>query len=121
MLESAAMPKTTRVSVTIDRALWDEFKQATEGKLKPSTLFAEAVQDEINRLGLLTLIEEMDREDPPTPEQRAKAARQWQRLSSWIPERFRTSPSEAAVSEEASASFRRSASARTATPRGTRP
>jgi hypothetical protein len=91
MLESAAMPKTTRVSVTIDRALWDEFQQATEGKLKPSMLFAEAVQDEINRLGMLALIEEMDREDPPTPEQRAKAARKWLELSSWIPERFRIS------------------------------
>jgi hypothetical protein len=91
MLESAAMPKTTRVSVTIDRALWDEFQQVTEGKLKASALFAEAVRDEINRLGMLALIEEMDHEDPPTPEQRAKAARKWVELSSWIPERFRIS------------------------------
>lgn len=91
MLESAAMPKTTRVSVTIDRALWDEFQQVTEGKLKASTLFAEAVRREINRLGMLALLDEMDREDPPTPEQRTKAARQWIQLSSWIPERLRTS------------------------------
>jgi hypothetical protein len=89
MLESAAMPKTTRVSVTIDRALWDEFQQVTEGKLKPSALFAEAVQGEINRLGMLALIEEWDREEPPTLEERAKAARKWVELSSWIPERFR--------------------------------
>jgi hypothetical protein len=103
MLESAAMPKTTRVSVTIDRALWEEFQQVTEGNLKPSTLFAEAVQDEIKRLGMLALIEEMDREDPLTPEQRAKAAQRWRELSSWIPERFRTSPSEEAACERASA------------------
>ena len=102
MLKSAAMPKTTRVSVSIDRAILDEFKQITGGSLRLSTVFAEAVQDEINRLGMLALLDEMDREDPISPETRAKAARQWERISSWIPERFRTSPSDEAACEERS-------------------
>lgn len=92
MLKSAAMPKTTRVSVTIDRALLDELKQLSGGHMKLSALFTEAVQDEINRLGMLALLAEKEREDPMTPEGRAAGDRLWERIcSSWTQARFRSS------------------------------
>ena len=104
MLESAAMPKTTRVSVTIDRALLDEFKQLTEGQVKLSALFAEAVQNEVDRLGMIALLDELEREDPISPESREAGERLWQKISSsWIPERYRSSPSATEPSGERSA------------------
>jgi hypothetical protein len=103
MLESAAMPKTTRVSVTIDRTLLDELKELTGGELKLSKLFAEAVQDEINRLGMLQLLAEMERENPMTPEGRTAGDRLWERIcSSWTQAHSRSSQSEASVCDERS-------------------
>jgi hypothetical protein len=101
MLESAAMPKTTRVSVTIDRGLLDELKELAGGEPKLSALFVNAVRREINRLGMLQLLDEMEREDPMTPEGRAAGERLWKAIcSSWTPERYRTLPNEEKPSEQ---------------------
>ncbi|HEX3466235.1 MAG TPA: hypothetical protein VHS78_19460 [Candidatus Elarobacter sp.] len=96
MLESAAMPKTTRVSVTIDRALLDELKQLAGEPVKLSALFTQAVRDEINRLGMLELLAEMEREDPISPEGRAAGDRLWKRIClSWTQAYYRSLRNEA--------------------------
>jgi hypothetical protein len=63
MLESAAMPKT-RISVTVERALLDEFKEAAGKEAKLSEVVSFALRYEIRRLGQLALLDEWEREDP---------------------------------------------------------
>ena len=71
---------------------------------KLSAFFAQAVQNEVDRLGLIALLDELEREDPISPESRAAGERLWQRISSsWIPERYRSSQSETEPSGERSA------------------
>lgn len=92
MLLSAAMPKT-RLSVTIERELLDELKKLSGNDVKPSELFSEAVRDEIRRLEMLALLDEMDRRDPLTPEDCEAGDRLWEAIeSSSIPARFQCSP-----------------------------
>ena len=87
MLESAAMPKT-RISVTVERALLDEFKQVAGKDAKLSEVVAEALRDEIRRLGLIALLDEWERENPISEEGRAAGEKLWQAIeSSSIPAR----------------------------------
>jgi hypothetical protein len=72
--------------------------------MKLSALFAAAVQDEVNRRGMIALLDELEREHPLSPEGRAAGERLWQRISSsWTPERYRSSQSETTLSDERSA------------------
>lgn len=95
MLESAAMPKT-RISVTVERALLDEFKQTAGKDAKLSALVSAALRREINRLGMLALLEEMERENPISAKGRAAGEKLWQAIeSSSIPARSRRSQKKA--------------------------
>jgi post-segregation antitoxin (ccd killing protein) len=95
MLESAAMPKT-RISVTVERALLDEFKEAAGKDAQLSALVSEALRREIRRLGMLALLDEMERKNPISAEGRAAGERLWQAIeSSSIPGRSRRSPKKA--------------------------
>jgi len=76
MLESAAMPKT-RISVTVERALLDEFRQTAGKDAKLSALVSDALRREIRRLGMLALLEEMERENPSSAKSRAAGERLW--------------------------------------------
>ncbi|HEV2739449.1 MAG TPA: hypothetical protein VGU66_12775 [Candidatus Elarobacter sp.] len=94
MLESAAMPKA-RISVTVERALLDEFKQVA-GDAKLSEVVSEALRDEIRRLGLLALLDEWERESPISEEGRAAGEKLWQAIeSSSIPARSQRLPKKA--------------------------
>jgi hypothetical protein len=98
MLESAAMPKT-RITVTVERALLDEFKQIAGKDAKLSEVMSFALRYEIRRLGQLALLEEWEREDPSSPEERAAGERLWKAIeSSSIQARCRRSPKKAARS-----------------------
>jgi len=89
MLKSAAMPKTTRVSVTVDRALLDEFREMAGRDAKLSAIVSEALRDEIYRLRLRAYLEEQEREHPSSPEGRAAGERLWNTVvASWTPVHF---------------------------------
>jgi hypothetical protein len=91
MLESAAMPKT-RISITVERALLDEFKQVAGKDAKLSEVVSEALRDEIRRLGLIALLDEWERRNPISAEGRAAGEKLWQAIkSSSIPARSRRS------------------------------
>jgi len=75
------MPKT-RVSVTVERALLDELKQLAGPDFKLSAVVSEAIRDEIRRLGMIALIDEMEREDPLSPADREAGERLWQAIES---------------------------------------
>jgi len=91
MLESAAMPKT-RISVTVERALLDEFKHVAGKDAKLSEVVSFALRDEIRRLGLIALLDEWERKNPISDEGRAAGERLWQAIeSSSIPARSQRS------------------------------
>jgi hypothetical protein len=91
MLESAAMPKT-RISVTVDRALLDEFKHVAGPNARLSELVSEALRDQIRRLGMLALLDEMERKKPSSAKNRAAGERLWNvAVLSLTPERSRRS------------------------------
>lgn len=95
MLESAAMPKTTRVSVTVEQALLDEFRELAGESVKLSAIVSEALRDEIRRLGMLAYLDEREREHPISPEEREAGERLWRAIeSSWTPVPCRCSPRE---------------------------
>jgi hypothetical protein len=103
MLESAAMPKT-RISVTVERALLDEFKRAAGKDAKLSDVVSEALRDEVRRLGLLALLDEWERENPISEEGRAAGEKLWQAIeSSSIPARSQRLPKKAKRSASRSA------------------
>jgi hypothetical protein len=76
MLESAAMQKA-RISVTVDRALLNEFRHVAGKDARLSAVVSQALRREINRLGMLALLEEWEREDPISPKNRAAGDRKW--------------------------------------------
>jgi hypothetical protein len=95
MLESAAMPKT-RITVTVERALLDEFKQVAGKDAKLSEIFCLALRDEIKRLNLIALFDEWERDNPISAEGRAAGEKLWQAIeSSSIQARSRRSPKKA--------------------------
>jgi hypothetical protein len=98
MLESAAMPKTG-ISVTVERALLDEFKQVAEGDVTLSEIVSEALRAEIRRMGMIALLDEWERDDPPSADERAAGERLWKAIeSSSTAARSRRSPKKAARS-----------------------
>ncbi|MDB5070935.1 MAG: hypothetical protein JWM87_2046 [Candidatus Eremiobacteraeota bacterium] len=70
------MPKT-RVSVTVEREVLDEFKELAGKDAKLSAVMTEALRREIRRLGMLAYLEEREREHPISPEGRAAGERLW--------------------------------------------
>jgi hypothetical protein len=82
MLESAAMPKTTRVSVTVESALLERLRELAGTNPRLSKLFSDAVQNEIHRFEMIRLLDEWELEDPISPEDRKAGQRLWHRIES---------------------------------------
>ncbi len=89
------MPKT-RISVRVDPALLDEYRQAPGDRADLSELMAESLRIEIHRFGWLALLDEWERENPISEEDRAAGERLCQEIeSSSIPAPSRRSPKKA--------------------------
>jgi post-segregation antitoxin (ccd killing protein) len=73
---------TKKVSVTVDAATLDEVRKLAGKGVNLSALVDEALRAKVYRLRLLALLDEMDRENPITPEGHAKGMRLWQRIES---------------------------------------
>ena len=96
------MPKT-RISVRVDRALLDEYREAAGDQADLSELMAESLRIEIRRFGMLALLDEWEREDPISAEDRAAGDRLWKEIeSSSTPARSRRSPKKVARSAQRS-------------------
>ncbi|MEA2688557.1 MAG: hypothetical protein QOD51_1164 [Candidatus Eremiobacteraeota bacterium] len=81
MLESAAMLKTTRISVTVERALLERIRELTGKDVRLSALFSDALRDEIHRLEMIEQLNEWEREDPISPEDRKAGERLWHAIA----------------------------------------
>ena len=71
-----------KVSVTVDAATLDEVRKLAGKGVNLSALVDEALRAKVYRLRLLALLDEMDREDPISPEDYAKGMRLWHRIDS---------------------------------------
>ncbi|HWT04373.1 MAG TPA: hypothetical protein VN224_01320 [Xanthomonadales bacterium] len=63
--------------MTVERALLDEFKQVAGNDAKLPALVSAALRREIRRLGMLALLEEMERKNPSSAKSRAAGERLW--------------------------------------------
>lgn len=85
--------RAAKVSVTVDGATLNEVKRLAGEGVNLSAIFSEALRKHMYRLRLLALLDEMDREDPMTPEGVAAGEKLWQAMqSSSIPAPSRRSP-----------------------------
>jgi post-segregation antitoxin (ccd killing protein) len=77
---------TRKISVTVDAALLDELRRREGPGVNLSAIVNDALKRRSKRLGLKALLEEMERENPSTPEDIAAGEELWQRIvSSSIP------------------------------------
>jgi post-segregation antitoxin (ccd killing protein) len=75
------MPKT-RITVTVDRALLEKYRQAAGNDANLSAIVAMSLEDEIHRYEWLALLDEWDRENPISIEERAAGERLVQEIES---------------------------------------
>src|SRR5665213_559939 len=88
-----AMPRTEKVSVTIDGATLDEVRRLAGEGVNLSAVLSEALKTHLHRLRMLALLDELEREHPITSEGRAAGEKLWQAMqSSSIPAPSRRSP-----------------------------
>jgi hypothetical protein len=81
---------TRRISVTVERPLIDEIIQLAGNDVTLSAVVTDALRVHARRLGMLAYLDELDRENPISPEQREAGERLWQQIaSSSVPARQR--------------------------------
>ncbi|MGD1065290.1 MAG: hypothetical protein ABR975_00550 [Vulcanimicrobiaceae bacterium] len=83
---------TTAVTVTIDGAALAELRRLAGDDVDLSRLLDDALVRETRRLGMLALLDELDREQPISAKGRAAGERLWKRMLSSTPERSRQQP-----------------------------
>jgi post-segregation antitoxin (ccd killing protein) len=77
---------TRKISVTVDAALLDELRRRDGRDVNLSAIVNDALKRRSKKLAWLELFEEMERENPSTPEDIAAGEELWQRIvSSSIP------------------------------------
>jgi hypothetical protein len=92
------MPKS-RISVRVDSALLDEYRQAAGDEANLPEVIAEGLRWEIRRYAGLAMLDEWEREDPISEEDRAAGERLWKEIeSSSTPAPSRHLPKKAARS-----------------------
>ena len=74
------MAKTVKISVTVDQATLDEVKRLEGKDLDLSAIFHDALTSLLHRHRMLALLDELERENPSSPEDRAAGERLWQKM-----------------------------------------
>jgi hypothetical protein len=87
------MMATTKISVSVDADTLAALKSLLPAPFNLSALLNDALRDRLHRLEMIALLEEMNREDPPSQADEIAGEALWQRIrSSSIPEPSRSSP-----------------------------
>jgi post-segregation antitoxin (ccd killing protein) len=93
-----ATPKT-RISVRVDSALLDEYRRKAGDNVNLAAAVEDGIHWEIRRIDGLAWLDELEREDPISDEDRAAGERLWQEIeSSSTPAPSQRSPKKAARS-----------------------
>jgi hypothetical protein len=90
---------TTKISITVDTKRLEELKRLAGAGVSLSAVVDEALRLELHRYRMTALLDEMERTQPLTDEDRAAGEQLWQQIkSSWTQARSRPSPRKKAPS-----------------------
>ncbi len=77
---------TTKISVSVDSQVLLDLKRRLPGKVNLSALLNEALRERLHRIEMIAVLEQMNREDPPTEADEIAGEELWQQIrSSSIP------------------------------------
>jgi len=73
---------TTKISITLDTDRLEELKSLAGAGISLSAVIDDALRIELHRLRMKALLDEMDAQNPISPEEHAAGRELWQRMQS---------------------------------------
>jgi hypothetical protein len=73
---------TTKISVSVDSKVLSDLKRRLPGKFNLSALLNDALRERLHRYEMIEVLEQMNREDPPSEADEIAGEELWQQIRS---------------------------------------